>query len=281
MNESRISRWLIIGAMLVAAPRYIGVNAHAEGWLIGGPVWRWVVALSGLGMAVLEGVAVWYCWQKWGSAKPGTMRNVLLGLIAAMLVAFAFAVGPYTYAASDGKLVKDAVSEWLRVVWAQSVSMAPFVVMAASGLAEMIGTVDAQDAQGEADPAALVSQAVEGAMNALKPEFERVAQLAQQGDTAITGMRNEMREALRAVAHDSELLHREVTEARNTLQALPQPAVMPVSAVSAVSAVSVDERAAQYLAQHPNATSDEVAQHLQVSASRVRALLAWRNRQPA
>lgn len=179
MNESRISRWLIIGAMLVAAPRYVGVNANAENWLIVGHVWQWVVALSGLGMAVLEGVAVWYCWQKWGSAKSGPMRNVLLGMIVSMLVAFAFAVGPYTYAASDGKLVKDAVSEWLRVVWAGSVSVAPFFVMAASGLAEMISPVDAQEAHSEADPATLVSQAVEGAINALKPEFERVATVAQ------------------------------------------------------------------------------------------------------
>lgn len=239
MNESRISRWLIIGAMLVAAPRYIGVNAHAEGWLIGGSVWQWVVALSGLGMAVLEGVAVWYCWQKWGSAKDGPMRNVLLGLIVAMLVAFAFAVGPYTYAASDGKLVKDAVSEWLRVVWAQSVSIAPFVVMAASGLAEMIGAVDAQEAHSEADPATLVSQAVEGAINALKPEFERVTQAAQPVAT------------------------------------LAEPAVMPNATVK------TDERAAQYLSRHPNANSEQVAQHLGVSAARVRALPAWRNRQPA
>lgn len=275
MNESRISRWLIIGAMLVAATRYVGVFAHSEGWLIAGDVWQWLVALSGLGMAVLEGVAVWYCWQAWSNAKASRERDILLLLIIAMFITLALMVAPYTYSASHKQLTVTALGDWLQVVWSVAVSIAPLVVMAASGLAEKLRPVDAQDAQGEVDTALLVSQAVEGAMNALKPEFERVAHLAQQGDTAITGMRNEMREALRVVAHDYELLQREVTESRNPLQALPQPAVMPVSAVS------VDERAAQYLAQHPNATSDEVAQHLQVSASRVRALSAWRNRQPA
>lgn len=173
MNEARISRWLIIGAMLVAAPRYIGVNAHAEGWLISGAVWRWVVALSGLGMAILEGVAVWYCWHKWGNAKPGPMRNVLLSLIAAMLVVFGFTVSPYTYAASEEHLVNHSVSDWLRVVWAISVSIAPLIVMAASGLAEKIPTIDAQEAQGEAEDTQMVSQTVVGEITAVKTEFRQ------------------------------------------------------------------------------------------------------------
>lgn len=173
MNEVRISRYLIIGAMLVAAPRYIGVNAHAEGWLIAGPVWRWVVALSGLGMAVLEGVAVWYCWQKWGDAKPGQMRNVLLSLIAAMLIVFGFTIAPYTYAASEEHLVNFAVSDWLRVVWAVSVSIAPLIVMAASGLAEKIPSRNEQEAQGEAHGGQMVSQTVVGEITAVKTEFSQ------------------------------------------------------------------------------------------------------------
>lgn len=275
MNESRISRWLIIGAMLVAATRYVGVFAHSEGWLIAGDVWQWLVALSGLGMAVLEGVAVWYCWQAWSNAKPNRERDILLLLIIAMFITLALMVAPYTYSASHKELTVTALSDWLQVVWAVAVSVAPLVVMAAAGLAEKLRPVDAQDAQGEVDVAALVSQAVEGAINALKPEFDRVAQMAQQADTAITEMHGEMNQALRAVAHDYEMLQREVTEARNSVMVLPQPAVMSAPTVSA------DERAAQYLLQNPTANSEQVAQHLGVSAARVRALPAWRNRQPA
>jgi len=275
VNESRISRWLIIGAMLVAATRYVGVFAHSEGWLIAGDVWQWLVALSGLGMAVLEGVAVWYCWQAWSNAKPNRERDILLLLIIAMFITLALMVAPYTYSASHKELTVTALSDWLQVVWAVAVSVAPLVVMAAAGLAEKLRPVDAQDAQGEVDVAALVSQAVEGAINALKPEFDRVAQMAQQSDIVVTGVRDELHEALRAVAHDRELLQREIAEARNSVMALPQPDEIPNAAITP------NERAAQYLLQHPAATSDEVALHLNVSAGRVRALAAWRNRQPA
>lgn len=196
MNEKldkRISRWLIIGAMLVAAPRYVGVNAHAEGWLIGGDVWRWVVALSGLGMAVLEGVAVWYCWQRWGDAQPGPKRNVLMALIATMLVTLALMVAPYTYAASEVALVTASVSPGLHAIWSIAVSIAPLVVMAASGLAEKTLPVEAQQAQGEAGDVQQVVAAMlnnyEAKIGNLLSGFASVADVQQAFDRVDSRLR--------------------------------------------------------------------------------------------
>lgn len=239
MTNARTSRWLIIGAMIVAAPRYVGVNAHAEGWLIAGDVWRWVVALSGLGMAVLEGVAVWYCWQRWGEAQPSPKRNVLMGLIVTMLVTLLLMVAPYTFAASEVALVTAVSAFWLHVVWSIAVSAAPVAVMTAVGLADTMPPVDAPQAQGEAQDTRVVSQTVIGEISAVKTEFLQAQPITQPAPILV------------------------------------EPAVMPSATVTA------NERAAQYLLQNPTANSEQVAQHLGVSAARVRALPAWRNRQPA
>lgn len=288
----------MLGAGAVAIVRYIGVFLHAEGGAVHGWLWDVVNGASGAGMAVLEAVGIWHTFEAWAAAQPGRMRDTLMGLIVAMFASLALMVTPYVFAASQQAktavtlVTLSGAALWL---WSFAVTVAPLLVMAAAGLADtlMRASTSAQEAQYRADNIELVSQSVHGAIDALKSEFQPIAEIAQRAlelaqqaiaateqpspaiAEAITGMRNEMREALRAVAHDSELLHREVTEVRNTLTALPQPAVMPVTAVS------VDERAAQYLLQNPTASSEQVAQHLQVSASRVRALSAWRNRQPA
>lgn len=138
MRIRSIGGLLIVGATVVAAVRYVGVFAHSEGWLISGDVWRWAVALSGLGMAVLEGVAVWYCWGAWSKAQPGTVRNVLMGMIIAMLVSVGLMVTPYIRAAMGGSLVGDVLSDLFAWAWALSVAISPLIIMAAVGLAETV-----------------------------------------------------------------------------------------------------------------------------------------------
>jgi hypothetical protein len=127
---------LIVGATIVAAVRYVGVFAHSEGWLISGDIWKWAVALSGLGMAILEGVAVWYCWRAWSASAPGVTRSALLVLIIAMLVSVGLMVTPYIRAAMGGVLVGSILSDLVSWAWALSVAVSPLVVMAAAGLAE-------------------------------------------------------------------------------------------------------------------------------------------------
>lgn len=288
------SKWLMLGAGAVAIVRYIGVFLHAEGGAVHGWLWDVVNGASGAGMAVLEAVGIWHTFEAWAAAQPGRMRDTLMGLIVAMFASLALMVTPYVFAASQQAktavtlVTLSGAALW---VWSFAVTVAPLLVMAAAGLADtlMRASTSAQEAQYRADNVELVSQSVHGAVDALKSEFQPIAEIAQQAmelaqraatvaeqsSAAITESRNEIREALRAVAHDSELLHREVTEVRNTITALPQPAVMPTQNTS------VDERAAQYLLQNPTASSEQVAQHLNVSAARVRALAAWRNRQPA
>jgi hypothetical protein len=252
MNESKISRSLIIGAMLVAATRYVGVFAHSEGWQIAGDVWQWLVALSGLGMAVLEGVAVWYCWQAWSNAKPSGERNFLLWLIVAMFITLGVMVVPYTYAASHKKLTVEALGDWLQVLWSVAVSVAPLVVMAAAGLADKLRPAGLQDEQGEANYTALVSQAVAGAMGALKPEFERVAQMSDDTATEVARVQRDMAREVAELQRGVKLVFDQVAELHN----LPRPVVAPVAQLAGGLQWSADNLRA-VVAQNPEIGATE------------------------
>lgn len=271
-NETKISRSLIIGAMLVAATRYVGVFAHSEGWMIAGDVWQWLVALSGLGMAILEGIAVWYCWQAWSNAQPNTERNFLMCLIVAMFVTLGVMVAPYTYAASHKKLTVDALNDWLQVLWSVAVSVAPLIVMAAAGLAEKLLPVSTQDAQGEADSTALVSQAVAGAMDALKPEFERVAGMSAATATEVARMQREVARQVSETQRQVALVAVEVSELRNK----PKLERVQVASVAQLSAGETWQAKALSLARNqietgvqPNYT--EIAQAVGKSRTAVAA----------
>jgi len=147
---------LMLGATIVAVSRYVVVFAFAERFTITGAPWQWFNALSGVGMAVLEGVAVWFCWSAWSQARPSTERNVLLVLIVAMFATITGAVMPALQATTLGAGIADVLpGSWLWL-WSGCVTIAPLLVMAASGLADHVET--AQPAATDAQPAIAMLQ---------------------------------------------------------------------------------------------------------------------------
>lgn len=156
MKRLNLSSVLIIGAMAVAAARYTGLFANSEGWRITGPVWDWIVALSGVGMAVLEGVATWWMWNAWAETQPSRERNVLAAFMVASGAALLVMVAPYVQASSNGLRVSQVLSTPAMWVWSTANAIAPLLVMAGVGLAEKLRTVIAgQQAQPAVDIQAL------------------------------------------------------------------------------------------------------------------------------
>jgi hypothetical protein len=142
MNLSRLRDnpvlLLMLGATIVAASRYVTVFAFTEQFRITGLAWAWFNALSGLGMAILEGFAVFFCWNAWSKAPASAERNVLLALIIAMFVTLSGAVMPTLQATTLGATLPEVMpGPWLWL-WSGCVTVAPFLVMGASGLADKV-----------------------------------------------------------------------------------------------------------------------------------------------
>lgn len=139
--KERPGLWLIAGSMITSAPRYVGAFALAEGFRVISPLWDAIHAASGLGMAVLEAVAVWYCatsLSRYG--KRDAMSVLLAGLIVAMFVCLAWTVAPYIMASTQKLMIISLLDTTGLWAWSFALTLAPLVVMAASGIAEHLST---------------------------------------------------------------------------------------------------------------------------------------------
>ena len=153
MKRRNLSLLLIVGATMVASVRYVGLFANSEGWRIEGLLWQWLVAVSGLGMSFLEGIATWYMWQSWSKAPNSQDRNTLARVMVASSVALLVMVAPYIQASSGKKVVSDVLSDGAMWVWSVANALAPILVMVGIGMAEKLAATDAQQAHREAGEA--------------------------------------------------------------------------------------------------------------------------------
>lgn len=274
MNQTK---WLMLGAGAVAIVRYTGVGLHAEGSMVDGWLWDVVNGASMAGMAVLEAIGILYCFESYSLAQPSRNRTLLMSLIIGMFVSLLLMLTPYVYAASQRRATADvliataSLSLW---VWSFAVAAAPLLVMAAAGVAEVtrVAPVASQDAQGEVDNTALVSQAVAGAMDALKPEFERVAGMSATTATEVARMQREVARQVAETQRQVALVAAEVSELRNQ----PKPESVQTSPVAQLSAGETWQAKALSLARNqietgaqPNYT--EIAQAVGKSRTAVAA----------
>lgn len=132
------SLFLTLASTLVAVSRYMVVFAFTERFHISGEVWNWFNACSGIGMALLEGFAVWFCWNSWSRARPSGERNILLVLILAMFLSLTGAVAPAMQATTKGVGIDEVMPGDFLWLWTIAVTTAPFLVMAASGMADKL-----------------------------------------------------------------------------------------------------------------------------------------------
>jgi len=173
---------LTLGAGAVAVVRYVGVALHAEGSPVHGWLWDAVNGASGAGMAVLEAVGIWHAWEAWSTAQPSRNRSMLMALIVAMFASLVTMTTPYVFSASQQNQTAKTLAQLAPValwVWSLAVAAAPLLVMASAGMADTL-LKTAQQSHGTAKDSQWVSQAVQGAMNALRPEFTQLADTTAQ-----------------------------------------------------------------------------------------------------
>lgn len=199
---------LMLGAGAVAVVRYVGVALHAEGSPVHGWLWDAVNGASGAGMAVLEAVGIWHAWEAWSTAQPSRNRNVLMGLIVAMFASLVTMTTPYVFSASQksqtaATLVQLAPTAlWL---WSLAVAAAPLLVMASAGMADTL-LKTSRATEPDRDTEQVVAQAVAGAVNALRGEFDGLHK-AHERDNA------DLRRGLQVVAGQLQALQTQQDDA--------------------------------------------------------------------
>lgn len=137
--KERPALLLIVGTMLVATPRYMEVAGFTVNFMVDSVGWGWVNFFSGIGMALLEGITIWYTWNSWNKAEwsvPG--RKALMLLIVCLLTTLAGSVWFAMFARSGGSSLSETFSPFFRGVWAGCTTLAPFFVMASAGVAESV-----------------------------------------------------------------------------------------------------------------------------------------------
>jgi hypothetical protein len=133
---------LIMGSMLVGAPRYVDAFSNSAGFRIAGPAWDVTHAASGLGMALLEAVSIWYTsamLSRFG--RRNVSSGTLLVLIIGTLISLAVIVTPTIMATANAMRVVDLLDRPGMWVWSTALMLAPILVIASSGIAEHLSGV--------------------------------------------------------------------------------------------------------------------------------------------
>lgn len=134
---------LLIAAFVVAILRQMGVNGHFIGY-DPASVWLWfqpVEVISGLAMAVLEGLALAYVSRRWRRLEPKDWREwsywgiLLLGQVT-MLASVVFYVALYAYAAQRQSVVANVFTPAMNMLWNITVAGANPLIAILIGIVE-------------------------------------------------------------------------------------------------------------------------------------------------
>lgn len=137
--KERPALLLIVGTMIVATPRYMEVSGFTVDFMVNTEWWGVVNFLSGIGMAILEGITIWYTWNSWNKAEWSTPgRKPLMTLIVCLLISLAGSVWFAMFARSGGNSLRETFEPVWRGIWAACTTLAPFFVMASAGVAESV-----------------------------------------------------------------------------------------------------------------------------------------------
>jgi DNA-binding transcriptional regulator YdaS (Cro superfamily) len=133
---------LIMGAMVVSAPRYVDALGNSAGFRIVSGAWDVTHAVSGLGMAPLEAVSIWYTsamLSRYG--RRNASSGALLALIVAMMLSLAVIVTPTIMATANAMMVRDLLDRSGMWVWSTALMLAPVLIVASSAIAEHLAGV--------------------------------------------------------------------------------------------------------------------------------------------
>lgn len=136
--DSTLPNIIKIGAVMTAAPRWVGALLAAEGfglpdsWL----VW-WIPASAILSacMAIVEGLAFAYVFEAWRNQTDRDSDNLLwFSLISA--VVFVGVLAPYIAAQVSQSALSDVLTGWVLYAWSIAVGLSTIAIVASVGYAQ-------------------------------------------------------------------------------------------------------------------------------------------------
>lgn len=128
-----------VGAVVTAAPRWVGALLAAEGFPIPADwMWWWIPlsAIMSAAMAVVEGMAFAYVFSAWRNQKDKS-SNILFGMAVGTATVFVLVLAPYI-AASVKKvgLYEMLYGDVLLYIWSICVGLSTIAIVASVGYAQ-------------------------------------------------------------------------------------------------------------------------------------------------
>lgn len=133
---------LKVAAISIAIPRTMGLSVamlgvsakHEYPLLVVAELW------SGLGLAILEGIAIAYVFSKWKHSKQD---KVLTSFIVAFVLTWPLVFAPYLVAEQDGLTMSELAGTGLlgislRLLWSGLVATLPMLIVAGVGYADSV-----------------------------------------------------------------------------------------------------------------------------------------------
>lgn len=145
MKKRDYSSTLIFAALLVTSVRYAGaflVSDAGEVRGIASDILSGAMAISGLGMGILEVLGLAYVFDGWRRALPKSGQGwsarfkVLTGFVIALFAVSVFILVPFTYSRLHGISIEDALGDAASWVWSAAVIVAPFLMIGGITLAQ-------------------------------------------------------------------------------------------------------------------------------------------------
>lgn len=135
---------LKVAAMLVAAPRYVGLMLFLSGFVFNG----WLLSalhvaegIAGLSLAVLEGFALAYILSRRQLGFSTLDKAMVLTVVAVLLVLLPLCATPYLLYLFDGSRLfaqeqNSFVADVLKFVWAAATASMPILIIVGVALVE-------------------------------------------------------------------------------------------------------------------------------------------------
>lgn len=143
---------LMSASILVSATRLGDAFADAAGSRITGGAWEMLHAASGIGLAFIEPVAIFYCVRALSKARgrsPWASR-VLVALLSLSVLCLVIIGLPVVVSKTLGMTEQELLDRWQLWIWGGAIAVSNMILMASAAIADhlnslrAVNTVDAK-----------------------------------------------------------------------------------------------------------------------------------------
>ena len=138
MESDRVANWIKVGAVATAIPRWVVALLASEGFVLPSTWLFWWVPLSAImsaAMALVEGLAFMYLFNRWGEMREKGRNLLILAGIAA--VSFIAVLTPSIAASVRGvKMGTLITSNEALYLWSMAVAASTISIVVAVGYAQ-------------------------------------------------------------------------------------------------------------------------------------------------